>query len=272
MADIVRLRTPHEEHRAGAPPIEAVDLTVAYGDTVALDSVNFCLQSGHRVAVVGPNGAGKTTLFKVIAGILEPDAGQIVVHGHKPGQHLCVGYVPQRSEVDWRFPVTVGDVVMMGRIREIGLFGWPRRSDWERVGQALDEVGMETYASRQIGELSGGQQQRVFLAQVAAQEAEVVLLDEPLAGLDVPSQEAILEILDRLREAGVTVVVATHDLKLAAEYFDEVLLLNRHLVSMGPAAAALKREALIEAYGSGVHLMEAEEGLTVLADSHLGGT
>lgn len=263
-----RLRTPRKEHRAAAPPIEAVDLSVAYGDRLAIDSLSFCLQSGHRVAVVGPNGAGKTTLFKVIAGILEPAAGRIVVHGHEPGQHLCVGYVPQRNEVDWRFPVSVSDVVMMGRIRELGLFGWPRRADWERVGQALAEVGMEAHAGRQIGELSSGQQQRVFLAQVAAQEAEVVLLDEPLAGLDVPSQDAILEILDRLRQAGVTVVVATHDLNLAAEYFDEVLLLNRHLVSMGPAPEALTREALVEAYGSGVHLLEEEGRLTVLADTH----
>lgn len=248
--------------------MEALDLTVRYGDILALDSLNFCLQSGNRVAVVGPNGAGKTTLFKVVAGILPPSDGSIVVHGHQPGEHLCVGYVPQRSEVDWRFPVSVRDVVMMGRIREIGLLGWPRGSDEQKVRGALDAVAMSNHAGRHIGELSGGQQQRVFLAQAVAQEAEIVLLDEPLSGLDIPSQEAILTILDDLRQDGTTVLVATHDLNLAAEHFDEVLLINRRLISMGPPSEALSKEALLEAYGSGVHIIQDEEGTRLVADTH----
>lgn len=262
-----QLTKPGERHRKAAPPIEAVDLGAAYNGAVALDGVNFCLEPGSRVAVVGPNGAGKTTLFKIIAGIMAPRRGRIQVHGHQPGQHLCVAYLPQRSEVDWEFPVSVSDVVMMGRIREIGLFWWPKANDWQRVEQALDQVDMGWAADRQIGDLSGGQQQRVFLAQAVAQEAEVVLLDEPLAGLDAPSREDILEILDRLHQAGVTVLVATHDLNLAAEHFDQVLLLNKRLISQGAPDQALTKAALLEAYGGGLHFVEREDG-PVLADSH----
>ena len=159
---------------------------------------------------------------------------------------------------------------MMGRIREIGLFRWPRRADWQGVREALGQVDMAWAADRQIGELSGGQQQRVFLAQAVAQEAEIVLLDEPLSGLDTPSQEGILDILDRLRQAGVTVMVATHDLNLAAEYFDQVLLLNRRMISMGNPKEALSRGSLLEAYGGGLHFIEDHDG-SVMADSHRGG-
>ncbi len=156
---------------------------------------------------------------------------------------------------------------MMGRIREIGLFWWPKKKDWRQVHEALEQVDMDWAADRQIGELSGGQQQRVFLAQAVAQEAEIVLLDEPLAGLDAPSQEDILEILDRLRQAGVTVLVATHDLNLAAEHFDQVLLLNERLISMGDPAQALTKEALLDAYSGGLHFVESDDG-PVVADTH----
>lgn len=262
-----QLRKPGEAHRQTAPPIEAVDLRLRYEGDLALDAVNFCLDPGSRTAVVGPNGAGKTTLFKVIAGILAPSDGHIQVHGHEPGQHLCVAYLPQRSEVDWDFPVSVSDVVMMGRIREIGLFMWPRRPDWDRVHNALQQVDMEWAADRQIGDLSGGQQQRVFLAQAVAQQAEIVLLDEPLAGLDAPSQQAILSILDRLRQAGVTVLVATHDLNLAAEHFDEVILLNKKIIAKGPPRQALNRENLLQAYSGGLHFIDGDSS-PVVADSH----
>ncbi len=221
--------------------------------------------------MVGPNGAGKTTLFKIIAGILKPSSGSVHVHGHQPGRHLCVAYVPQRSEVDWEFPVSVHDVVMMGRIREMGLFRWPRRVDRARVQEALQAVGMETLADRQIGDLSGGQQQRTFLAQAVAQEAKIVLLDEPLSGLDLPSQEAILDIMQNLHARGVTVLVATHDLKLAHERFDCVLLLNRRLISFGAPAKALNREALLEAYSGQLHEIAHDGGRSILIDNHLGG-
>lgn len=262
-----QLTKPGQTHKGAAPPIEAVELNAAYNGENALLDINFCLEPGVRVAVVGPNGAGKTTLFKLIAGIMAPSRGHIKVHGHEPGQHLCVAYLPQRSEVDWQFPVNVSDVVMMGRIREIGLFWWPTGDDWQQVHEALKQVDMDWAAERQIGELSGGQQQRVFLAQSVAQEAEIVLLDEPLAGLDAPSQDHILEILNQFQQAGVTVLVATHDLNLAAEHFDKVILLNRRMISMGPPREALTKEALLEAYGGGLHFVDNNNG-PVLADSH----
>ena len=257
----------HEQARV-VPPIEAVDLAASYNGEPALESVSFCLEPGARVAVVGPNGAGKTTLFKLIAGILEPSSGRLVVHGHRPGQHLCVAYVPQRTDVDWRFPATVEEVVMMGRIRQIGLFRWPRAIDWQVVRRALEQVGMAERRGRQIGELSGGQQQRTFLAQAVAQDPEIVLLDEPLSGLDVPSQSAILDILDDLEVAGVTVLVATHDLNLAAERFEQIILLNRRLIAVGTPQHVLTEANLLQAYAGGIHLV-GEHGRPVVADAHM---
>ncbi|MFP3853609.1 MAG: metal ABC transporter ATP-binding protein [Anaerolineales bacterium] len=267
---MLQLTKPGQPHQLSAPPIEAVGVSAGYNGERAIENISFCLEPGSRVAVVGPNGAGKTTLFKVIAGILPLSRGRIEVHGHEPGQHLCVAYLPQRSEVDWDFPVSVSDVVMMGRIREIGLFQWPRRADWKRVREALDQVDMAWAADRQIGDLSGGQQQRVFLAQAVAQEAEILLLDEPLSGLDRPSQEGILDILDRLRQSGVTVLIATHDLNLAAEHFAEVMLLNKIMISMGKPREALSRDSLLKAYGGGLHFIDDQDG-SVMADVHRHG-
>ena len=156
---------------------------------------------------------------------------------------------------------------MMGRIHQIGFFHWPTRADWAIVREALESVDMQAYSNRRIGELSGGQQQRVFLAQALSQGAEVVLLDEPLSGLDIPSQEAILGILDDLRRDGVTVLTATHDLNLAAKRFDQVMLLNRRLISYGPAANALSQEALIQAYGNQVHILPGADGSLILSDT-----
>ncbi|MCK5318980.1 MAG: metal ABC transporter ATP-binding protein, partial [Anaerolineales bacterium] len=191
----------------------------------------------------------------------------INIFGHGPGGHICIAYVPQRSQVDWDFPANVAEVVMMGRIHQIGFFHWPTRADWAIVRGALESVGMQAYSDHRIGELSGGQQQRVFLAQALSQEAEVVLLDEPLTGLDIPNQEAILLILDDLHQAGVTVLTATHDLNLAAKYFDQVMLLNRRLISYGPATNALTQAALIQAYGNQVHMLPGADGALVLSDT-----
>jgi ABC-type Mn2+/Zn2+ transport system ATPase subunit len=168
---------PKELHQAGAPALRLEDVSVRYNGTPALEDVSLQIGRGEQVAVVGPNGAGKSTLFNVIAGIVRPTRGTVSVYGSGPSGHICVGYVPQRNRIDWRFPVTVADTVMMGRIGRIGLFRWPRRQDRERVDQALEQVGMHPFARRQIGELSGGQQQRVFLARALAQEAELLLLD-----------------------------------------------------------------------------------------------
>ena len=191
------------EHDRKAPSLQVAGLSVRFNGTEALRDVSFALPAGQRLAVVGPNGAGKTTLFKVLAGVLRPPPGDVRIFGHAPGGDTCIAYVPQRSQIDWTFPVTAAEVVMMGRIREIGLLRWPRRADWDIVapGPGPRRAGRMA-AARQIGELSGGQQQRVFLAQALAQEAELILLDEPFTGLDFPSQEALFGILDELRKPG----------------------------------------------------------------------
>src|SRR5688572_9751918 len=169
-------RTDGAPHDLNRPILELKQVSVRFDKTVALDNVSFQLNQGERVALIGPNGAGKSTLFNVISGVLTPTAGRVDIYGYAPGGHICIAYVPQRSQVDWQFPVNVADVVMMGRVGKLGLFHWPRRTDWEQVYSALELVDMTPLAKRQIGELSGGQQQRVFIARALAQEAELMLM------------------------------------------------------------------------------------------------
>jgi manganese/iron transport system ATP-binding protein len=257
-----------EAHRSDAPVVAFDHVTVRYnGAPAALDDVSFSLWPGERVAIVGPNGAGKSTLLKVVAGILAPSAGHADVYGYGAGGHICIGYVPQRSNVDWSFPVNVADVVMMGRVAKIGVLRQAGRADWQKVREALEQVGMAPYARRQIGELSGGQQQRVFIARALAQEAQLLLMDEPLTGLDIPSQEAIFGILDQLKRAGMTVLVSTHDLQLASEKFDRLMLLKRTLLGLGRPAEVLTPANLHRAYGSHLTVLSGPEGMIALGDT-----
>ena len=248
-------------HLEGAPFLTVSNLSVRYDGLPALDQVDFSLEGEEFVAVVGPNGAGKSTPFKTIAGVITPTKGTVTLGGHDPTGHICIAYLPQRSDVDWGFPVTVKDVVMMGRVGKIGLFRNPTSADWEVVDQSLEMVNMAEMAKRQISELSGGQQQRVFIAQALAQEAELLLMDEPLAGLDVPSQEEFFRVLKLLRERKVTLMVATHDLGLAAAHFDKVMLLNGSLMGFGNPKQVFTEDQLVEAYGNHLHLMQTENGV-----------
>ncbi len=257
---------PPPRHDGRLPLVDLQQVRVLYEQTVALDEITLQINPGEQIAVVGPNGAGKSTLFQVIAGVLRPTSGRVRISGSEPSHHICVGYVPQRNRIDWRFPVSVADVVMMGRVGKIGLLRWPSRHDRELVAAALDQVGMSAFAQRQIGELSGGQQQRVFLARVLAQEAELLLMDEPLSGLDLPSQEAILTTLDQLRRQQITILVATHDLNQAAEHFDRLLLLKRRVVAFGSPAEVLTPENLMAAYGSGLQRIASPQGEWVMTD------
>jgi ABC-type Mn2+/Zn2+ transport system ATPase subunit len=184
----------------------------------------------------------------------------VTLYGAEPNDHLCIAYVPQRKNIDWSFPVSVRDVVMMGRIGKIGLFRWPRRHDREIVQTSLARVNAAHLANKQIGELSGGQQQRVFIARALAQEAELLLMDEPLAGLDIPSQEQLFTILD---DIGISTIVATHDLNMAAQRFDQVMLLNTELIALGDAAQVLSAENLTRAYSSHLHTRDD----VIIADS-----
>jgi ABC-type Mn2+/Zn2+ transport system ATPase subunit len=215
----------------------------------ALDKITFQAKPGEQIAIIGPNGAGKSTLLRVAAGLIKPDSGSVKMFGYTPDSHICIAYVPQRSEIDWQFPVTVADVVMMGRTRQIGLMRRPGKRDREIVHTSLERVQMAPLAHKQIGELSGGQQQRVFIARALALETNLLLMDEPLAGLDMPSQEAMLDILSKLRPDEVTVLLATHDLDIAAERFDRVMLLHKRIVALGPATDVFTMANLATAYG-----------------------
>jgi manganese/iron transport system ATP-binding protein len=255
---------PHSHHQEDQPILDVRHLNVRYNGHMALENITFHLHAGERVAVVGPNGAGKSTLFKVVAGVLQPSSGDVTIFGSQPGRHVCIAYIPQRSQVDWNFPVSVADVVMMGRSAKLGPLNWPRKRDWEFVQHALETVEISDLVSRQISQLSGGQQQRMFIARALAQEAELMLMDEPLTGLDTPSQEGLLDLLDTLREQNVTVMVATHDLDQAATHFDRIMLLNHRIVAFGEPKTALQTNNLVRAYGG--RLRTTEDGNIVAVD------
>ena len=244
--------------------LEIENITIAYNGTPILRDVSFRIPHGTRVAVVGPNGAGKSTLFKALVGLLPLRAGRVLVHGLPLGHHLdCVAYVPHREEVDWHFPVTVADVVMMGRYGQLGWLRRPGKRDHAAVARALEQMNIASLGHQPIGELSGGQQQRVFLARALAQEPHVLLMDEPFTGVDVTTQDATLELLDQLRAQNVTVMVSTHDLNLAATRFDQVLLLNRRVVAFGLPKTVFTTENVSEAFGTRVMYLN---GVAVVDD------
>jgi manganese/zinc/iron transport system ATP- binding protein len=235
------------------PAIEVTDLTVAYHEKPVLWDVDLEVPAGVLMAIVGPNGAGKTTLIKAILGLIQPAAGQVLIHGRPyTQQRQIVGYVPQRGSVDWDFPTTVLDVVMMGRYGALGWLRRPGRQDRARALEALEKVGMHTFAERQISQLSGGQQQRVFLARALVQDAQLYFMDEPFQGVDATTERAIVMLLQSLRADGKTVVVVHHDLQTVPEYFDWVTLLNVRRIASGPVAEAFTEHNLRLAYGGRV--------------------
>jgi len=265
----IPLREEHI-HIPGTPILKATELTVRFESGVALDQVSFQLNTGERMAIVGPNGAGKSTLFKVISGVLRPDSGNVTIYGAEPSGHICIAYLPQRSQVDWNFPVSVSDVVMMGRTRRLGFLRWPSSEDRKLVAQSLSIVGMSGFAGRQINQLSGGQQQRMFIARALAQEAELMLMDEPFTGLDAPSQDELFAVLETLKTKKVTVMLALHDLKLASERFDRMMLLNHHLVGLGTPAEIFHEEILKKAYGDRIQVLTHEKEISVIDDTCCG--
>ena len=250
----------HIPHRL---EIESAD--IGYGDKTILHDLTFSVPHGAHVAVVGPNGAGKSTLFKALVGLLPVQKGRILIHGLPLNHHKdCVAYVPQREEVDWRFPVTVRDVVMMGRFDYQGWFKGASKNDKQVVERSIAQMGIADFSMRSISELSGGQQQRVFLARALAQEPHILLMDEPFTGVDAPTQEATLKLLDDLRETQVTAMISTHDLNLASSRFDFMLLLNHRLIAFGAPAEVMKQENLARAFGP--QLMVLPDGTAVVDD------
>jgi len=250
---------PDTAHAAG-PVVDLRAVSVHHDGVPVLDGITFALDPGDLLAVVGPNGAGKTTLLKVLAGTLPPTSGDVRVFGHRPSGHICIAYLPQRSQVDSRFPVSVADVVMMGRVGRLGPLRRPRAADRSRVGDALSLVGISHLSRRQIGELSGGEQQRMFIARALAQEASLLLLDEPLAGLDVPTQQEILTLLGELHSHGIASIVTLHELDLVESHFPRVLLLNRKASGFGAPRDVFTPDRLRDAYGSGIRIVETLSG------------
>lgn len=234
---------------AAPPVIEVEHLTVSYGPKPALLDVSLRIAAGSLVGVIGPNGGGKSTLIKAILGFVKRDVGRVTIMGRPAEQAKgLVAYVPQRGSVDWDFPITVGQVAMMGRYGHIPWYRDPGPEDRRIVDEALDMVRMAEFRQRQIGQLSGGQQQRVFMARALSQGSSILLLDEPFAGVDAATERAILDVLERARNAGRTLVVVHHDLATAAEYFDSLVLIKQRLYAHGPPAAVLQEELLSEVY------------------------
>ena len=235
-----------------APALSVSGLTVRYGEVTALDGVDFSLDSGRVCGLIGMNGSGKSTLFKTIMGMIRPDSGSVLIDGDPPARALHagrVGYVPQSEDVDWAFPVSVRDVVMMGRYGRLGITRRPRRDDRRAVDHALERVELTDYADRQIGRLSGGQRKRAFVARGIAQGATTLLLDEPFAGVDKRSEATITRLLRELAADGRTILVSTHDLHALPTLADEAILLMRRVLMHGAPREVLRPESLALAFG-----------------------
>lgn len=232
------------------PILEIHNLTVAYNKKPALWNVDFSIPKGKLVGIIGPNGAGKSTLIKSIMGLIPLSSGYAKLFGQELNAvRDKVSYVPQRESVDWDFPASALDVVLMGCYRRRGLFRWLTKSDKALAMDCLRQMKMEAYAKRQIAQLSGGQQQRVFLARSLAQQAELYFMDEPFAGIDATTEKAILDLLLEMRDEGKTILVVHHDLQSAQEYFDWIILLNTRLVASGPKLEVFTPKLLQETYG-----------------------
>ncbi len=229
--------------------IEVESLTVSYGPVPALLDVSLAIPAGELAGVIGPNGSGKSTLIKALLGFVRPDFGTVRLFGEAAEKAKGrVAYVPQRGSVDWDFPVTVREVALMGRYGKAPWWKGLSAEDHHIADEALEMVRMSRYRDRQIGQLSGGQQQRVFMARAMAQGADVLLLDEPFAGVDAATERAILEVLEDTKASGRTLVVVHHDLATAGEYFDTLILLKQRLFAYGPPADVLHPELLSEVY------------------------
>ena len=240
-------------------------VTVAYGDRIALDDVDVAIAAGSLLAVIGPNGAGKSTLLKTMAGLIEPAFGTIEILGARPGVAARrVAYVPQAELVDWSFPVTVGEVVMMGRVPWIGIARGPSPADRAIVQEALAAVSMAGEDGRQIGALSGGQRRRVFLARALAAKPDLYLLDEPVTGVDATTEEDLMRLLEAEAMAGRTVIASTHDLAAAAHHFHEVALVNGRIIAIGPSSLVTDGDLLRKTYGD--HVVVLPEGAGAIVD------
>ncbi|MBS0648249.1 MAG: metal ABC transporter ATP-binding protein [Verrucomicrobia bacterium] len=237
--------------------LEVEQLTVNYEKTSVLWDINFAIPEKKIVGILGPNGAGKSTLLKTLLGLLQPLSGQISFFGKPLSQvRKKVGYVPQRSSVDWDFPITAFDLVMMGRYGKMGLLKWASKEDKEATRLALEQVEMLSFANRQIGELSGGQQQRLFIARALVQDADIYLLDEPFAGIDMATEKTLVDLFRTLREKGKTLLIVHHNLASTEQYFDWLILLNTCLIASGPVEEVFNQQNIWRTYGRSSILLD----------------
>lgn len=243
--------------------ISVHQLSVNYDKTPVLWDIHCEIPEGKLVGIIGPNGAGKSTLLKALLGMVKPLSGKIEFFGlplKKAEQR--VAYVPQRTSVDWDFPITAFEVVLMGRYRKLGLFKWANAADKEAARHALEMVGMLPFADRQISQLSGGQQQRIFIARALLQDADIYLMDEPFAGVDMATEKAIVVLLDKLKQQGKTILVVHHDLMSVESYFDWVVMLNTCLIASGPVSEVFHPENIMRTYGRSSALLDEAVKLT----------
>ncbi|MBT2686618.1 metal ABC transporter ATP-binding protein [Bacillus sp. ISL-47] len=231
------------------PAISIQDLHVSYYGNEAVKGVSLSVDTGNLVGIIGPNGAGKSTFLKAMLNLIPKDKGDVKVMGRTIKEvRKRIAYVPQRNDIDWDFPITVLDAVLLGTYPHLKLFRRPKKKDKEWALECLQRVGMQEFSKRQIGELSGGQQQRVFLARALAQQADLFFLDEPFVGVDVSSEETIVTILKELCRQGKTVIVVHHDLSKANDYFHQLILLNKELICFGTVDEVFKPEVIEKAY------------------------
>lgn len=242
--------------------VKAEDLTINYGNISVLWDVSFEIPKGKLVGIIGPNGAGKSTLLKAVLGIVKPFSGAVFSSGK-------VAYVPQRESVDWDFPITAEEVVLMGRYERLGLFGRLCKADRRAAKMALEQVGMSAYANRQISQLSGGQQQRLFLARALVQDADLFILDEPFAGIDLATEKMIMGQLRKLKDLGKTVLIVHHDLPTVEEYFDWTLLLSTRLLGCGPVKEVFTKDNLAKTFGKNQALFDEAANLSAKSVSGL---
>jgi manganese/zinc/iron transport system ATP- binding protein len=250
--------------------LKVEQLMVNYDKTPVLWDISFEAPAGALIGIVGPNGAGKSTLLKALIGMIKPLSGHVEFFGQPFRKVLQrIAYVPQRTSVDWDFPISVLDVVLMGRYGRLGLLKWPKSADRAAALRALDQVGMLAFAERQISQLSGGQQQRVFIARALLQEADVYLMDEPFAGIDIATEKTIMILLEQLKAQGKTVFVVHHDLNTVDRYFDWVILLNTCLIAAGPVSEVFHTENVMRTYGRSTVVLDEAAKLSQSKSSGL---
>jgi manganese/zinc/iron transport system ATP- binding protein len=244
------------ENLSMIPALEVHDVTVAFDRKPVLWNIDLTLPQGKLVGIIGPNGAGKSTLIKAVMGLLPLSSGYVKLFDQPIDDvRKRISYVPQRESVDWDFPASVLDIVLMGRYGKLGLFTRPRKADKDVAMDCLRKVGMESFVNRQISQLSGGQQQRTFLARALAQQADIYFMDEPFAGVDAATEKAIISLLRSMTEQKKTVIVVHHDLQSVPQYFDYVIMLNTRLVTYGPTETVFTQDNLTSTYGGKLTLL-----------------